>query len=72
MNKIQCPQCKTFKIKDSKTVGIILIIVGLATFVFVVGFFFLFVGLVMLLGKTQYTCESCGYKWKDKIPSAAI
>lgn len=64
MNKLQCPGCKGYKIRNSKTVAGVLIFSGLAFFVFGFGIILLLLGLIMLVKKTEFTCESCGYKWK--------
>jgi len=46
MNKIQCPNCKNYKIKSSKATAWALLVIGIATIIFGIGIIFLLMGFV--------------------------
>lgn len=68
--KLQCPNCKGYKILDSKKTGLTIFLFGLVTFVFIFGLFLLPFGFIMMLLPATYTCQSCGYKWRGKAQPA--
>jgi len=69
MNKIQCPNCKNYKIKSSKATAWALLVIGIATIIFGIGIIFLLMGFVAFSKKTEYSCEVCGFKFNDNTKS---
>lgn len=71
--QIECPHCQSFKTatvspkKLARIIGLTSVVVGMATLIFVVGFVFLFIGIVALIlslflpdnGKMR--CRECGF-----------
>ena len=63
MNKLQCPKCGSYKIRQDSNTGKVCIIAGLVTAIFGIGIIIFLLGLALIFSK-RCTCEACGYKFK--------
>jgi transposase-like protein len=64
MSKIQCPNCKSFKVRSSKDSGAGKVVVGVILLLIVVGLPILIAGIIQMIMPTTYSCKNCNFQWK--------
>lgn len=63
-NQVQCPSCGSYKVQSTKTLGVILILLGLGFCWLIVPLIFVLFGLAILILPKKYTCLNCHYSFK--------